>query len=740
MAVPSTPYVTMSVKRERTASMPTSGSTQRSTAPASSAAPISSVPYRNTSSAVSSSPSPTAPSTVRIGHCRAGAGASPGAARPPPSGRAVSLVNSGKRRVVRRGRPSASGRADRRPHGRRRLGVPRSAPAAACRSRISSRGSMRPFAHASADTALRRLDHVDEQLGAGHRADAARVRGDPAGDLGDARVDVADDLALGVAARHRRRGRRRPASRPRAGSGAAKPAAATMMSALPEVRGQVTRAGVALGHRRVLAAPGQQQRHRAADGDTAADDHDLGALDLDAVAAQQGEDAVRGAGQRGRLVQDEAAEVHRVQAVRVLVRVHQFQDAVLVDALGQRQLDDVAGAGGVLVELADDRLDLLLGGGVGQFALDGGDADLGAVAVLAGDVLLAAGVVADEDRAEAGRDALLLQRRHAGGQIGLDRGCGGLAIENLGGHGPILADDRRCSVGAQSRRECTARVCRRMDHAELHLHNTCTMRLDKKSKSRTINQDKQHSTAGSVGGRTASRMNNFLRSAPPRRPRTSQRRKPAMSFGDPNNGPTAPPQQQAPGYGYAAQQIPPSSPATATRRPRRSPSRATDRATAAGHGPQGYGGFPGGPNDARRCEGRPRDALRHSGLPGDRRDLRRAVPAAAINAAKNDEDSRTTSSSSSSPTTRPAPCGPSRWSSPGASSRSSWAPSSAAAATASASPPWSSAIITAILGIYPFVGRGPGAHRCSAHPRRGVRRQVRRRAPGSTVEVPGGHQ
>ena len=60
----------------------------------------------------------------------------------------------------------------------------------------------------------------------------------------------------------------------------------------------------------------------------------------------------------------------------------------------------------------------------------------GAVAVLAVDVHLAAGVVADQEGAEAGRDALLLQRRHAGGQVGLDRGCGGLAIENLGGHGP----------------------------------------------------------------------------------------------------------------------------------------------------------------------------------------------------------------------------------------------------------------------------------------------------------------
>ncbi|MGX1118541.1 hypothetical protein RKD37_003904 [Streptomyces ambofaciens] len=98
--------------------------------------------------------------------------------------------------------------------------------------------------------------------------------------------------------------------------------------------------------------------------------------------------------------------------------------------------------GRVLVQLADDRFDLLLRGRGRKFALDGGDADLGAVAVLAGDVLLAAWIVTDQDGAEAGCDTPLLQRRHAGGQFGLDRGCGGLAIENLGGHTPILADDR----------------------------------------------------------------------------------------------------------------------------------------------------------------------------------------------------------------------------------------------------------------------------------------------------------
>ncbi len=209
---------------------------------------------------------------------------------------------------------------------------------------------------------------------------------------------------------------------------------------LTQLRGQVAGSGVTLRDRGVLGLPRQQQRDGAADGDAAADHDHMRAVDLHAVVTEQLDDAVRGAGQRAALVQHQSAEAHGVQPVGVLGRVHQLQDAVGVDALGERELDDVAGALGVVVELPYDRLDLLLRGGVGQLALDGGDADLGAVAVLACDVPLAARVVADEEGAQAGRDALGLQRFHADGEFGLDRGCGGLAIENLGGHGPILAD------------------------------------------------------------------------------------------------------------------------------------------------------------------------------------------------------------------------------------------------------------------------------------------------------------
>lgn len=157
-----------------------------------------------------------------------------------------------------------------------------------------------------------------------------------------------------------------------------------------------------------------------------------------------------------------------MQAVGVLGRIHQFQDAVGVDPLGEGKLHDVARALRVVVELPYDVLDLLLGGGVGEFALDGADADLRAVAVLAVHVPPAARVVPDEQGSQARRDALRLEGRHADGEIGLDRGCGGLAIENLGSHVPILADDpaRIPIAGAGG-------------GARLHLSNKQLPRLDK---------------------------------------------------------------------------------------------------------------------------------------------------------------------------------------------------------------------------------------------------------------------
>jgi len=124
------------------------------------------------------------------------------------------------------------------------------------------------------------------------------------------------------------------------------------------VRGQILRACVAQRHSRVLGATRQQQPNRPADRDAAPDDDNLGSVDLDAIPAQQFNAASRCAWLRSRLHQHKAAQIARVQPVRVLARVHQLEHRELVETSRQRQLHDVAGAPRVGVEFADDGFDV----------------------------------------------------------------------------------------------------------------------------------------------------------------------------------------------------------------------------------------------------------------------------------------------------------------------------------------------------------------------------------------------
>ena len=127
-----------------------------------------------------------------------------------------------------------------------------------------------------------------------------------------------------------------------------------------------------------------------------------------------------------------------MQAVRVLGRVHPAEHGVGVETGGQRQLDDVPGAGRVGVQLVDHRLDLRLGRVPGQVPAEGRDPDLGAVPVLAVHVGAAARVVADQDGAKTGHDTAGGQGRYPLGELRPDLRGEGLAVEHLCGHvGPL---------------------------------------------------------------------------------------------------------------------------------------------------------------------------------------------------------------------------------------------------------------------------------------------------------------
>ena len=123
-----------------------------------------------------------------------------------------------------------------------------------------------------------------------------------------------------------------------------------------------------------------------------------------------------------------------MEAVDVLVGIDGEQGRELVEALRQRELNEVGVDLGIGVEAGDDLVQLLLGGVLGQFGADRADADLLAVLVLEADVGRAGGVLAHEDGSQAGRDAHLRQRRHLLGQLGPHGGSDGGSVENCRAH------------------------------------------------------------------------------------------------------------------------------------------------------------------------------------------------------------------------------------------------------------------------------------------------------------------
>jgi hypothetical protein len=123
-----------------------------------------------------------------------------------------------------------------------------------------------------------------------------------------------------------------------------------------------------------------------------------------------------------------------VQAVGVLGRVDELEHRVLVDARRERQLHDVARDGRIRVEALDRGPHVGLGGVGREVDADRLDAHLRAVAVLAGDVRAGSRVVAHEERAEAGDEALLAQGADPHGQLGLDGRRGRDAVEHDRGH------------------------------------------------------------------------------------------------------------------------------------------------------------------------------------------------------------------------------------------------------------------------------------------------------------------
>src|SRR5215216_829081 len=194
---------------------------------------------------------------------------------------------------------------------------------------------------------------VAEQHRSGHRPDTAWHGRHPTGNLAYARIKITHQPGLSTGdadvdadgSRFDHVGGEEPW--PSRGSNDD-----VSLSSVPE---QLYGPGVAQCDGRVLALPRQQQSQRPADRGTSSDDADFRTVEPDAVTAEQFDDATRSAWQRARRSQHQLAEVDRMQAVGILLRIDQCERSVVIQAAGQWQLDDIAGAGRVGVQLGDYR-------------------------------------------------------------------------------------------------------------------------------------------------------------------------------------------------------------------------------------------------------------------------------------------------------------------------------------------------------------------------------------------------
>ena len=153
---------------------------------------------------------------------------------------------------------------------------------------------------------------------------------------------------------------------------------------------------------------GQQQlRHGLADDVGAADDHGLEAIEFAQRILGQHDGAHRRAGDQRLLTGRQLADVHDMEAIDVLGGIDGGQHLHRVDMLRKRQLHENAVAGGVAVELLDQRQHIGLGRFGGKPVLPRVHADFDGLLRLVGDIDSGGRILAHQHHREAGGEAVL---------------------------------------------------------------------------------------------------------------------------------------------------------------------------------------------------------------------------------------------------------------------------------------------------------------------------------------------
>jgi len=117
---------------------------------------------------------------------------------------------------------------------------------------------------------------------------------------------------------------------------------------------QILRTGMAQRHRGVFRLTGEHKTNRPPHGHTPTNNHNLFTRGLHTKAFQQVNGTVRGAGQWGWFIQNQFAQVYRVQTIGVFSRINALQHSILVEMPRQWQLNNVTGTCGISIELIND--------------------------------------------------------------------------------------------------------------------------------------------------------------------------------------------------------------------------------------------------------------------------------------------------------------------------------------------------------------------------------------------------
>ena len=141
----------------------------------------------------------------------------------------------------------------------------------------------------------------------------------------------------------------------------------------------------------------KELRHRLPDDVATAEDDAVLTSCLDLIATQELNDPLWGSRDEAGKANAHTPNIDRVEAIDILLWADRFDDALLVDVLGEGELDDEAVNFGIAIEALNLAEELLFGDILFEADKRGAEAHLGTSLNLGGYISFAAAIVTDKD-------------------------------------------------------------------------------------------------------------------------------------------------------------------------------------------------------------------------------------------------------------------------------------------------------------------------------------------------------